>query len=156
MPASTAKEYLDAYWDWKLPVKPEEIARKAKVFVQKDERLVGKGLSGAFFLDNATPTILVNPQEPLIRQRFTIAHELGHFALQHGNAFRDPISNYSSQAADPREVSANKFAAELLMPAFAVGFLIQKKGITRLDELANAFQVSQVAMKFRLSNLGWI
>ena len=27
MPASTAKEYLDAYWDWKLPVKPEEIAR---------------------------------------------------------------------------------------------------------------------------------
>ena len=46
MPASTAKEYLDAYWDWKLPVKPEEIARKAKVFVQKDERLVGKGLCG--------------------------------------------------------------------------------------------------------------
>jgi hypothetical protein len=42
--------------------------------------------------------------DPLVRQRFTVAHELGHAKLRH----RVP--------ADKLEVEANSFAAELLLP----------------------------------------
>jgi Zn-dependent peptidase ImmA (M78 family) len=69
--------------------------------------------------------------------------------------FRDTSSNFSSAVYDPRETAANKFAAALLMPAFAVKALV-KDGHTDLEDLAEMFVVSSVAMKYRLKNLGFL
>lgn len=54
---------------------------------------------------------------------------------------------------DPIEVEANRFAAELLMPEAAVRHYVQH-GIISISELARTFAVSEVAMKYRLKNLG--
>lgn len=60
----------------------------------------------------------------------------------------------SASVRDPREVSANRFAAALLMPTALVKHMIFEEGVTDLQKLANTFGVSTAAMEFRLRNIG--
>jgi hypothetical protein len=53
-------------------------------------------------------TIEVPNGDPIVRQRFTVAHELGHATLRH------------AVPEDRLEVEANAFAAELLLPRQAL------------------------------------
>jgi len=72
--------------------------------------------------EDGIPVIVVNSLNAKVRQRFTVAHEIGHHVL-HENAlyvdksfavrFRD---SRSSLAINPEEIQANRFAACLLMP----------------------------------------
>lgn len=107
----------------------------------------------------------VNSSHSANRQRFTIAHELGHLLL-HGEeevhidekrplGRRDEVS---SQAVDPREIEANQFAAELLMPASFVRVRVDALDPSTsmeeaIDLLAREFDVSSQAMTHRLTNL---
>lgn len=154
MSVKAAQEMLAKYWDRKLPVDPGAIARAAGADV-RDDPDAGQ-VSGRFEMSEGKPVIYVNRMESRLRQRFTIAHELGHFALKHGNRFRDTASNFASVQFDPAETQANRFAAELLMPAAAINGLIEKRGVTDFSRLAALFDVSQQAMQYRLRNLGWL
>lgn len=100
------------------------------------------------------PTIQYDATEYGPRARFTIAHELGHHVMEHGNRFRDNAGSFSAINYDPVEVSANRFAAELLMPYAVVERFVKDEGITDVAVLADRFDVSQVAMRYRLKNLG--
>lgn len=111
--------------------------------------------SGWYKIENGRPVIEYNPSEPPNRQRFTIAHELGHHALGHGPRPRD-TSQALMGSNDFMETQANRFAAELLMPAGSVQLLVIDMGITDLGILASHFQVSEPAMRYRLKNLGYI
>ena len=107
--------------------------------------------------------IYVNAEHHRNRQRFTIAHELAHYCLEHpmqdvhvdhGFRFRD---SRSSEGTNPREVEANQFAAALLMPAKLVRRHARELGLPLADwdveELAERFGVSAVAMQIRLDTL---
>lgn len=153
---NNAKSYLDRYWDGILPVNPTAIAHAEGVHVTADDELARLGLSGYYDVENGTPTIRYSDAESTVRQRFTIAHELGHHALGHGAAFRDPVAHFSLQNYDPDEASANRFAAELLMPADAIEYLLRTTKNATIAALASRFGVSQVAMRYRLKNLGWL
>ncbi len=110
----------------------------------------------------------VNSEHSKTRQRFTIAHEIGHLLL-HGEeefhidekrplALRDEVS---SQASDAREIEANQFAAELLMPEALVreswDALVEGDAEVAFEEaiqgLARDYRVSPLAMTHRLTNL---
>ena len=56
----------------------------------------------------------------------------------------------------PVEREANRFAAELLMPAEAVEYLVRTMKDATVAKMASRFDVSQVAMGYRLKNLGWL
>src|SRR5690242_20712862 len=80
-------------------------------------------MSGLLFHEDGYIIIGVNELHPKTRQRFTIAHELGHLELHSHDElhidrnYRIYLRNQlSSQAVDPAEIEANAFAAELLMP----------------------------------------
>ncbi len=148
-----AQELLARYWDRKLPVDPTRIAEKIGIQVKVGDL---NGVSGKLDVDGDLVEISVSSKEPRLRQRFTVAHELGHWALQHGTSFRDCVDDFRLSQRAPKEVAANKFAAELLMPTEAVKEAIEGMGITALPRLANIFEVSQLAMKIRLEQLGWI
>lgn len=63
--------------------------------------------------DSGDKVIYYNPNESANRQRFTIAHELGHHVLGHtmyGDMFRD---NFKDGIYHPEEIAANSFAAEI-------------------------------------------
>ncbi len=117
------------------------------------------GISGMIQKEQDDITIRYNSAEPHLRQRFTIAHELGHFLAGHidkNPVFRDSNQSYSQHNYDIKEVEANKIAAKLLMPEEKLKYLIYEKNITSISELAKHFDVSQLAMQYRLKNLGWI
>jgi len=94
------------------------------------------------------------------RQRFTIAHEIGHYLLGHldneNRMLRDTTKNFSSENYDLKEVEANKMAAEILMPKETLEHLVYTLGYTDLDDLANILEVSTVALHYRFKSLGMI
>jgi Zn-dependent peptidase ImmA (M78 family) len=113
--------------------------------------------------------IAVNKEHPEPRQRFTIAHELGHLRLHQGRPLivdhmvRARVSmrdSQSSLATEREEIDANRFAANLLMPEglvhAAVEEVIEKKQSAKqtIKDLAQQFGVSDQAMEYRLTNLG--
>jgi Zn-dependent peptidase ImmA (M78 family) len=93
--------------------------------------------------------ILVNAAEPETRQRFTIAHELGHWVCQCLEGETEPVYCRAEEVTlDPRtkarEREANVFAAELLMPEEAV------RAAAGDEAIAARFGVSGEAMRWRL------
>lgn len=162
----SASDLLSRFWNGVLPVDPKAIAEAVGLkVVPLTAEDVQKGLSGALHLhtpDGATTPDLYcrynNISESQERQRFTIAHELGHYASGHMTAgqvlFRDTTETFTGRVYDPQEVEANRFAAELLMPEKYVQNAIQRDGIKTVQDLAKQFGVSASAMRWRLVNLG--
>lgn len=129
-------------------------------------------ISGMLAREEGHVIIGVNVLHPNTRQRFTIAHEIGHWELNHLELYgKNEIhvdrnfkmmlrDGKSSQATDFAEIEANAYAAELLMPA---AMLINERELRSgvdyeddelLQSLANRYKVSTQAMTFRLANLG--
>ena len=147
-----AKALLEEFWDMKIPIDPEFFANKLGLTVERKDL----GLRSGYF-DADSKLIVVNNREVAERQRFTIAHELGHFCLNHGSSFRDTASPGWFRNCDPvHESEANKFAAELLMPAIAMKVMIDVRKIRDAAELRKAFGVSSQALNLRLKSLGYI
>jgi Zn-dependent peptidase ImmA (M78 family) len=106
----------------------------------------------------------VNSSHHSNRQRFTVAHELGHLRYHEGEIHvdrklqinrRDAIS---SLAIDPDEIEANRFAAELLMPfrLISVDLMTRELDVEdddQIRELAKKYQVSAQAMTHRITNI---
>lgn len=96
----------------------------------------------------------INSSDTPTRQRFTIAHEIGHVMLHPlGRRFRD--TNY--QGVDPEtrrcEAQANGYAAKLLMPDWVIPVALRR--VRAVEDLAKAFQVSSEAMRVRLEHMGY-
>lgn len=99
--------------------------------------------------------MLINSLHHPHRQRFTIAHEIGHH-IKHG-AFQDAFTDttfFRNGESNKMESEANRFAAELLMPEKRFNALIES-GKTKVEELADCFQVSSMAVRIRAKQLGY-
>lgn len=102
--------------------------------------------------------IWVRRDEPPLRRRFTVAHEIGHHLLHSDGAkvlCRPSDVEAAATGERVREREANRFAAELLMPEPLVRELAERDGPDPIA-LAQRFAVSDVAMGFRLVNLGYL
>jgi transcriptional regulator with XRE-family HTH domain len=114
-------------------------------------------LSGLVVELDGGAAIGVNSGQAPVRQRFTIAHELGHYLLGHHERFHIDLGRGDSDGTPPgydwiSERAANDFAAELLMPARMVHEF--DDGERSTSDLAELFDVSGLAMGYRLANLG--
>jgi Zn-dependent peptidase ImmA (M78 family) len=154
MSQQTALDVLNHHWDFKLPVDPVAIAKQMGIEVRPAEP--GSRESGHYTYRDGRPLITFNESESPVRQRFTIAHEIGHHVNGDIDAPRDTDRQMSAGVRDPIEVAANRFAAALLMPADLVRHMIFEEKITNLKRLAAVFGVSTAAMEYRLRNIGII
>jgi Zn-dependent peptidase ImmA (M78 family) len=155
-----------------IPIPVEEIAKQLDIKISYEPFEGDLSVSGLLYRDNSDTIIGVNSNESDKRQRFTIAHELGHFILHEGDQlhvdhnfkvnFRD---NVSSQGTNFNEIEANAFAASLLMPENLVRETYEitiSNGVDPFSDdhseevalLAKLFNVSQTAMLIRLGKLG--
>ncbi len=99
-------------------------------------------------------TIYLSPVTGNQRNNFTIAHELGHYVL-HSKLGKIPMeANREEDSHDLIEREANCFASEFLMPEEMIRKQFAKKNTMALPELANHFNVSISAMRWRCKNLG--
>lgn len=112
-----------------------------------------KGVSGMIKLTSTnTFECYVDRSEPSVRQRFTAAHELGHFVLhksQIGTGLQDNYLLRAEGMSNSQESEANRFAADLLMPRELISKAIAS-GTTDVEGLARLFKVSAIAMSIRL------
>lgn len=148
------------------PVPVEVIARRCGLQIRY-ERL-DSDLSGFVTGRDHGAVIGVNTAHALVRRRFTIAHELGHFRLHRDmklhvdRSFLMKRNDLSSQGVDDKEIEANVFAAELLLPRGLLKADLETIGeIDITDEkvigmLAQRYLVSTQALVLRLINLGYI
>ena len=161
----SASALLDRFWNGVLPVDPKAIAEALGLrVVPLGPTDIAQGLSGALHYHQAEgdsePHLYCRynaTTEGAERQRFTIAHEVGHYALGHmvgKTLFRDTTETFTGRVYDSVEVEANRFAADLLMPASLVKSAIEQDGIQTVSQLAQRFGVSASAMRWRLVNLG--
>ena len=74
-----ARKVLDGNWDQQVPVKIEQICRACGVTTYKC--IMPDDLSGMIVKRAAErdAKAFIDKEEPGVRQRFTLAHELGHF-----------------------------------------------------------------------------
>jgi len=100
--------------------------------------------------------IKVNKYEAPERQRFTVAHEIAHYLLHRdliGAGVVDSVM-YRSNLTSRNETEANRFAADIVMPAEHVRAELTRTGgvatSDAADTLARIFKVSPPAMRIRL------
>ena len=157
MEEAIAKRILDAHWDNLLPIRPTDIARSLGMEIDVTNEF---NLSGEAEIRDGQRIIKFNPNESANRQRFTMAHEIGHHVLGHVTPLtprhRDNAGSFSSGDHDRQEVQANRFAAALLMPKLAIDTLVYREGITDISKLAEIMRVSEAAMYYRMKNLNMI
>lgn len=127
------------------------------------ERKLDPELSGMSFIRDGKGYVVVNSAHHVNRRRFTMAHEIGHHLLHSDylskNVHVDTAvlrrDELSSEGVYSKEIAANAFAAELLMPRAEVQKLASLD-LSDEDEVARAaarFGVSATALTFRISNL---
>jgi Zn-dependent peptidase ImmA (M78 family) len=165
-----ARELLRKYCVLAPPVPIEVIARGEGAQIARNNF---EGWESGFILRDGRHTIIgVNTRTSRRRQRFTIAHEIGHLLLHEGTLIVDHAvrvnwrDEVSGMATDTEEIEANTFAAELLMPRELVinelEEYMKKVAATNrtmshedlITSLAREFDVSAEAMGYRLINLG--
>ena len=113
------------------------------------------GIAGAYQSRLGQEWVIVNVDNSVERQRFTLAHEFGHHYLGHGSTF-----DTAAYLADrqPKEVQANCFASSLVSPA-AVDHALERLDRPQIDfevlvALALYFGISAMSMRVPVETLG--
>jgi Zn-dependent peptidase ImmA (M78 family) len=106
--------------------------QSAPVFV---ERLDAKEVAGVLLRhEDGESFIAVNADHWPVRQRFTLAHELGHLHMDHVEGV-DWTSDLFGRSRNQQEVEANYFAAEFLAPRAGVRAWLERHEISRPAEI---------------------
>jgi Zn-dependent peptidase ImmA (M78 family) len=149
------------------PINVEALAHSNGIVVVR-RRFEDLNVSEILFRRGDQHVIGVNSAHALLRQRFTIADELGHWALHPGREIILDVpvrvnlrDKTSSMASDLEEIEANAFAAALLMPEQMIRDQLNRLPAGKRREpdataavLSKIFKVSTSALSFRLINLG--
>jgi Zn-dependent peptidase ImmA (M78 family) len=162
-------ELLDNYQITEPPVDVKVIAEKLKIIVVPRPYKDKGRLSGMLVRNEKMTIIGVNESHTLEKQRFSIAHELGHYFLHKGEElivdkdFEVNFRDYKTKNSDYRkEKDANLFASSLLIPEkFLIkdlqSYKFEKLSSVMFEKIAkdlhNKYFVSLIAMRLRLYSL---
>lgn len=147
-----ATNVVEDYWQpGRFPVDVEAIARAMGIRVEYT--FLRDGVSGMIEARrNETPVIYIDKDEAPARQRFTIAHELGHFVERSNQGMVDfAFIDERGTKYDLHEFYADEFAGNLLMPAGEIDYL-RRAGQSNV-QMAAHFGVSVPALNKRLDRL---
>lgn len=125
-----------------------KVAETSDIATEQDYSLI--------IIDDNYFTITVAKNTSPKRDRFTIAHEIGHFLMHYKtDKIRKKFLRYESPVITKEEVEANQFAAILLMPRqqFIEQYAQIEKDETTINKLAANFEVSKSAVEFRIGSL---
>jgi Zn-dependent peptidase ImmA (M78 family) len=113
-----------------------------------------KGLLGAY-LSDPVPGVLVTTERPMSIQRFTAAHELGHFSMRHQPSLDDEsILRRMPMSPEPtgafQETEADAFAIAFMMPKWLILLHSARQG-WRVDDFRRPNVVYQLSLRIGAS-----
>nr|VFJ72044.1 MAG: protein of unknown function (DUF955) [Candidatus Kentron sp. FM]VFJ72789.1 MAG: protein of unknown function (DUF955) [Candidatus Kentron sp. FM]VFK19643.1 MAG: protein of unknown function (DUF955) [Candidatus Kentron sp. FM] len=161
------------------PIDVDKIVQLLDIRLTEDVDFDKISIAGSVSIKHGHAVIWLNPMENNYspRRRFTLAHELAHLILHIDPeiGIREFIDtgktlNRKDSYWDSKEYEANNFAAQLLMPIdllkeYGNNIIDSHKEETGdekmpvtvfLGKMADLFNVSEPAMRFRLKNIGAI
>lgn len=144
----------DLVVDIAKPVDLYFVAEKLNIVVKKQK--IKNGILGACKAVGLKRLVVLDPDichEG--RERFTLAHEIGHIMLRHGIHCCRTEDFYWNSRRPSIEQDANLFAAEILMPTLSLAEIARKKDITLelVESLAAERNVSVTAMAIKMVKL---
>lgn len=104
--------------------------------------------------------IVINENHPLTRQRFTIAHELGHYVHDFDKLKElGRLDRSKEKISNEVEIVADTFAANILMPENETKILVKKLNDSKIsaeviEKIAEHFRVSRSMAIVRIRELG--
>ena len=130
------------------PVNIEKIAEDLGLFVKK---VALDGFEGCLVTDGMVGGILIDAgMTDVRRQRFTLAHEIGHFLMHRSQGdFHDTTEDMSDYQSE-LELEANLFASSLLIPGTLLPSAAESLTFADADGIAEACDVSLLAAVRRL------
>lgn len=143
-----------------LPVKISTICKQENILLVNYERgievIKKAGLEsqcvendGFLYRIGSRVLIFYNPQCSIGRQRFTVAHELGHYYLGHTGKL---INREMSPNDSSIEQAANVFASRILAPSCVLWGL----GVQTAGQIAELCNISPIAAKFRMERMAML
>jgi Zn-dependent peptidase ImmA (M78 family) len=117
---------------------------------------LGPDIAGLYAPLNGGVALIAGKDTP-VRRRFTLAHELGHHCLGHGDRLDTPETIRDAPTED--EVDANQFAAEFIAPQEAVESFVESltdasPSLELVCRVSNHFAVSAQMARIRLETCG--
>lgn len=151
------------------PIPVFDIAESLKMRVEEAD--LGVGASGLLVIENGVAVIGYQKGQSKERQRFTVAHEIGHMVLHHERSdlfidAEDFLAVYRRDDTRSRdnkqERDANTFAGALLMPKDMLDEMVADPSyqVELFDDsdwkkFADRFEVSTQALIIRMTKLGY-
>jgi Zn-dependent peptidase ImmA (M78 family) len=123
-------------------------------------------VSGAIYHDNNIWEVFVNESHHPNRQRFTIAHEFGHYVSYVNNSYSKTYLDTQGNVTDvmyrkqecnseeeKMEQEANLIAARLLMKEDIMNKLIREN--REISDIAKQLRISVEAVSYRIKSFGY-
>lgn len=144
-------------FDMNIRIKPVDFTPVEENEEFKDQVSKKGNILGIVMVHNDDLAILYRASDTQNRKRFTLAHELAHCCL-HMKPEDDTHIEFRTDetSSDEREIAANKFAGELLIPEHSLRRMIDNRNTIPADlvkVLASIFAVSVNVMMSRLKEL---
>lgn len=112
-------------------------------------------MDGCLLCHNGKVAIIVNKRNSS-REKFSIAHELGHFFIPHHNELMFncyDVGNSSVITKLENEKEADLFASELLMPEHMISRYSDEISFNQIKYVADIFETSLLSTAIRLIKL---
>lgn len=120
---------------------PVDLGRILRTFRIDGPYSIDSPLDGQLRMNVEPPVLLVNENHTETRQRFTIAHELGHFVFRSGffpdSAVRPLVRRFRSE-----EHFCDSFAGALLLPADWLKTALPSAQVSRSEQLSALVRVA--------------
>lgn len=156
-PGSTTEEVLGLARTADVKMRPLDVSALARLFNIRVRSIPLENDTSGYLEEGAEGWgIFVNALHHPRRQRFTVAHELGHFFL-HKDRKKKFIDKklFRNGESNQIETQANKFAADLLMPEIDFKEYVTNSS-SKVEFIAEYFGVSAMAVRVRASELGYV
>lgn len=131
-----------------LPIRPVRIATHYGITCTQSDKTSLHGADGEIVCIGSEIFIRTDAEQPIQRRRYTIMHEVGHYVL--GHLGDSALTRSESECRPEEEQAADRFAADVLMPACVLWGL----DVRTPEEIAQLCNVSIQAACIRAERMG--
>jgi len=149
-PEDAAEWVVARYGDGSMPIIPEKIAKGMGVDVYT---LSGSDRHSVYAGPDGRLRIAIDLNDTIHRQRFAVAHGLGHIVLRHIDPPLEAWNSFANDAPDPQDRAANLFAASLLVPTEDLRWCVTSGWMRNVEHIVKTFWVPEGLLNFRYQAL---
>jgi len=155
-PIKTARQVLRKGWDLRLPVDVSSIANSIGIIVSFSD-LKDDNVTAVSRVVSERCYIVINQNVEMHKVSFIIAHAMYHLLQNRGGdaEYVDCASDYFEGVVDSEQRRANAFASRIIAPERALKILVQRKGVTSVNSLANCFNCAPALVNKVISGIRW-